>query len=102
MEPTVLVAELLGKRLQDAFSDPKRDYPEYARLVRGEEDTYKPFYRALSLLLCPDGVAPGASKEQAEAILRASNPYFVGALERGRRTFDHLYGVFIDLYPPEE
>lgn len=102
MEPAVLMADLLGKRLLSEFSDPKRDFPEYRRLVRGEVDTYKPFYRALSLLLCDDGISPGASRESVEAILRAAHPYFVGALERGRRTFDHLYDVFIDLYPPTE
>lgn len=85
-----------GQALFASFSDPKRDFPEFRRLLRGEEDTYKPFYRALSLMLAPDGVAPGASREEAEAILCATHHYFVGALERERRTFDHLYAVLYD------
>ena len=94
--------EQLGQALRAAFSDPRRDYSEFQRLLRGEEDTYKPFYRALALLMCPDGVAPGASREAAEAILLAAHPYFKGALVRGRGTFEHLHAFFLDLYPPED
>lgn len=91
-----------GQELLARFSDPKRDYPEFRRLLRGEEDTYKPFYRALSLLLCEGGVAPGSDREEAAAILRATHHYFVGALVRGRSTFDHLYDMFIDLFDAPE
>lgn len=35
-------------------------------------------------------------------VLCLAHPYFVGALGRGLRTFDHLYDTFIDLYPLED
>ena len=91
-----------GQELLARFSDPERNYSEFRRLLKGEEDTYKPFYRALALVLCPDGVAPGADREEVGVILRAAHPYFVGALVREQDTFDHLYDMFIDLYPPDE
>lgn len=52
-------------------------------------DTYKPFYRALALII--DYWREPVTIEEAEQIMIGAHPFFVEAIERDREMFEHLY-----------
>jgi len=52
-------------------------------------DTYKPFYRALSLII--DYWREPVTIEEAEKILVRAHPFFVEAIDRDREMFECLY-----------
>lgn len=52
-------------------------------------DTYKPFYRAMALII--DYWKEPVTMEEAEQILVLAHPFFVEAIERDRKEFEHMY-----------
>ncbi len=65
-----------------------------------EGDTYKPVYRALCLLLAKDGLAHGASREDAFEILAATHPFFERKLREERQVFEDTYDFVRGAFEP--
>jgi len=78
-------------------------YSEASYLGDPGESPYKPFYRALSLIMAPGerekfGLTEIPTMEEAQQILSLTHPYFQEALEHEHGTFAHLYEFIKDTW----
>jgi hypothetical protein len=93
------------EKLAVALRPELRRHSEYKYIEKGDQNPYKPSYRAMALLMAPDslpasvlGMDEFLTLKDTNAVLVLAFPYFAEALERDPETFACNHQFMIDAW----
>jgi hypothetical protein len=95
------------KKLADALKATLMTQSEYKHILRNNSDTYKPSYRAMSILIVPEGLTYETlnwpedkviSKEDAIDVMCFAFKYFEDHLEKERESYEINYDFIYEAW----